>query len=100
MTSRHDQLALQDRLREVLGPDPAATLMAMLPQRDELATKNDLLEVRDELRGELAAFRVELKGEMSELRSDMNGFIRTFIAVQAATVVGATGIVYALVRLT
>ena len=85
--------------------------MAMLPQRDELATKNDLLGVRDELRGEiasvrddlrgdLAALRGELKGEMSQLRLEMSGFIRTFITVQATTVVGVTGIVYALVRLT
>lgn len=57
MASQQDQLALRDRLREILGPDPAATLMAMLPQRDELATKNDLLGVRDDLRGELAVLR-------------------------------------------
>lgn len=37
---------------------------------------------------------------MSQLRSEMSGFIWTFITVQAGTVVGATGIVYALVRLT
>jgi chromosome segregation ATPase len=154
---RHTEL--QDRLREVLGEQPAATLWGMLPTRDDLATKGDLSEmqnllrgeisgvreelkgeitgvrdelkaeitgVRDELKGEMTGVRDELKGEVSDLRTDiatlrtemehryatrddvramadrfvdvMAGHVRTFIVVQAATVVGMSGILFGLLR--
>jgi len=160
MTSQQEQITMQEKLREVLGTGPAATLISMLPRSDELATKTDLFELRDELRGDMADFRAELRGDMSdfraELRGDMadfraemkgemagskselkddlagvrtevaflrqeielkyatkddllaaiygfndtiSGHVRTFIVVQAATVVGMSGILYGLLRL-
>lgn len=133
-------IELQDRLREVLGDQPAATLWSMLPGRNDLATKTDLSELENSLRGEIAGVREELKGEVAELRSDlasmrlemehrfegmedrfegmehrfatkddlfavmnqwnegMRGYVRTFIVVQAATVVGMSGILFGLLR--
>jgi hypothetical protein len=112
--------------------------MSMLPRSDELATKTDLFEFRDEMRGDMAAFRAELKGEMADFRAELkedlgavrtevaflrqemelkyatkddllaaiygfndtiSGHVRTFIVVQAATVVGMSGILYGLLRL-
>lgn len=110
----------------------------MLPGRDDLATKTDVLEsedrlkgrytaLREELKADNAALREELKGEIAELRTDvatlrtemahryatkddvlgltetfnqaMQGHVRTFIIVQAATVVGMSGILFGLLRL-
>jgi hypothetical protein len=138
MTSQQEQITMQEKLREVLGSGPAATLMSMLPRSDELATKTDLFEFRDEMRGDMAAFRAELKGEMADFRAELkedlgavrtevaflrqemelkyatkddllaaiygfndtiSGHVRTFIVVQAATVVGMSGILYGLLRL-
>lgn len=39
MTSHAERNALYSRLQEVLGAEPAATLMTMLPSGDVLATK-------------------------------------------------------------
>lgn len=117
---------LQDRLREVLGEQPAASLWGMLPTRDDLVTKGDLSEMQNLLWGEITGVRDELKSEISELRTDiatlrtemehryatrddvqamadrfvdvMAGHVRSFIAVQAATVVGMSGILFGLLR--
>lgn len=90
--------------------------------------KGDIAGLRNELKGDIAGLQTELKGELTDVRSELrfirqemelkyatkadlvelkNGFdasfhsyVRTFIATQAATVVGVTGIVYALTRLT
>jgi len=83
----------------------------MLRTHDDLATKADLASLGErlqtaiasmhtELKTEMAAMRTELKQVDAAIRADLHSFIRTFITVQAATVVGATGIVYALFRLT
>jgi hypothetical protein len=128
MTSQQEQITLQEKLREVLGGGPAATLMSMLPHTDDLATKADLFEVRQALRSDMASLKEELKGEMASIRTEVaflrqemelkyatkddllaavNGFndtmaghVRTFIVVQAATVVGMSGILFGLLRFT
>ena len=124
MTSQRERVELHDRLNEVLGSDPAATLWNMLPVQDDLATKSDIASVRDELKGEIADVRTELadvRTEIAFMRQELDlkyatkadlldlkrgfddsfhAYLRTFMATQAATVVGVTGIVYALVRLT
>jgi len=130
MTTGQERTALTDRLGEVLGVAHATTLMSMLAahDRDDLATKADLSALREELRGEMSELRTELRSEMSELRTEVtairqemdlkfatkddllamrdgfdsafHSYVRTFIATQAATVVGVTGIVYALTQLT
>ena len=109
-------IELQDRLREVLGEQPAATLWGMLPGRDDFATKADLSAVRDELKSEMSDIRTEIglirsemelkfatKDDLLEVRRDfessVQGMVRTFIAVQAATVVGMSGILFGLLRL-
>ncbi len=74
---RRDLFAALDH---ALGPDPAATLMALLPQVGwaDMATRADvashatalreaMVELRGELRGELA----ELGGGMAELRAEL-----------------------------
>ncbi|MFP3881066.1 MAG: hypothetical protein ACLFWH_01965 [Actinomycetota bacterium] len=117
MTSQQDQLALRSQLEEILGQKHAATLMTMLPQGNNLATKDDLVALRDELKGDIGDLRSEIssmrsemehrfatRDDLLELRRDfdvsLRAFVRTFIATQAGTVVGMTGIFYALVRLT
>lgn len=119
-------IELQDRLREVLGEQPAATLWGMLPGRDDLATKSDLSEVENTLRGEITELGQEIKGEIAELMTDVatlrtemahryatkedlfvlsdrfnevvSGHVRTFNVVQAATVVGMSSILFGLLR--
>lgn len=124
MTSQRERVELHDRLNEVLGRDPATTLWSMLSVRDDLVTKGDLATLRDELKGDIADLRSdmgELKIEMGFMRQEMElkyatkddmfamvnsfnetmaGHVRTFIVVQAATVVGMSGILYGLLRLT
>ena len=79
----------------------------MLRTQDDLATKadvnavrEDMDSVREDLRNEMSALRTELRQEIVAVRADLRSFIRTFIAVQAGTVIGVAGIFYALIRLT
>lgn len=99
----------------------------MFLERDDLATKSELFSVRDDLKDEISGLRMEMtefkseiRSEVSQLRTEMNlkfatkddlaelkrgfdtsfhSYVRTFIAVQAGTVVGLGGIVYRLTRL-
>lgn len=111
MTTEAKRNALYSRLQEVLGDEPAATLMAMYT--GEPATKTDLIEARDELRGEMSAMRDELRGEISSLRLELKGDIaeiredirelrfavqsnvRTFVVTQTSTVLAVAAIVLA-----
>jgi hypothetical protein len=65
--------------------------MTLLPTTDQYATKVDIASVRTEL--------IELKQDMRELRSELSQFARTFIAVQAAAMVGLTGIFIGVTKL-
>jgi hypothetical protein len=88
----------------------------MLPGRDDLATKDDLSAVSAELKSEMSDIRTEIalirqemdlkfatKDDLLEVRRDfgssVQGMVRTFIAVQAATVAGISGILFGLLRL-
>lgn len=53
--SASDRHRLHRRLDELLGPEDAATLMEHLPPSEwnQLATKADITDLRDGLRGEL-----------------------------------------------
>ena len=64
---------LYDKLREVIGSEPAATSMEILPpmSSSDIATTNDVEHVAVALRGDMAELGSELRGEMTELRSDM-----------------------------
>jgi hypothetical protein len=61
------------KLEEVLGSDEAGTLMAHLPPAGfaELATKDDLLLTRTELKTEMESLKQELKGDMASLKGEM-----------------------------
>jgi hypothetical protein len=106
MTSQARQSELYARLQEVLGPQPAETLMTLFTTRADLATKSDLTELRMELSGEVAGLRGELKGEMAglredmrQLRSELSSFVRTFVVAQLTAMVALTGIFVAVTRL-
>lgn len=76
-TGISDRDSLYVRLREVLGDEQAATLMELLPpDRKQLATKADVLDVKTELKTELKAdvaeLRTELKADVAELRADVS----------------------------
>jgi head-tail adaptor len=59
-----------------------AIAMEMNHGRDALATKAELFEVRDDLRGEITDFRAEVKREFAAVRSEM---AQEFAAVRAET---------------
>ncbi len=61
------------KIAEILGEEEAETLMAQLPPYEwpQVATKQDLADLRAELRGDMDALRTELRGEMSELRGEL-----------------------------
>jgi predicted nuclease with TOPRIM domain len=70
-TGIRDRDSLYVKLREVLGDKQAATLMELLPpDREQLATKADILDLKTELRADLAELKTELKADVTELRSE------------------------------
>jgi predicted nuclease with TOPRIM domain len=70
-TGIRDRDSLYVKLREVLGDEQAATLMELLPpDREQLATKADILDLKTELRADLAELKTELKADVTELRSE------------------------------
>ena len=94
---------LARRLEQVLGREEAETLMAQLPPYDwpDLATKQDLAELRGDMeqlrtdfKGEIEQLRTELKGDMAQLRGEMSlemaKHVRTHI-IATVTAVAATG---------
>jgi hypothetical protein len=81
------QVATLDILtkRARLDPEVAraigdAIAMEMNHGRDALATKGELIEVRDGLRREISDFRAEVKGEFAAVRSEM---AHEFTAIRA-----------------
>lgn len=83
-----DRRELWGSLREILGEPQADTLMSMLPAQPlpELATRDDLLGLRGELRADMSALSSDLRGEFraeigqlraefGELRGEVRGEI-------------------------
>jgi len=66
-----------NRLAAVLGQKEAGMLMEYFPPLGwaEMATRQDMNGVRDELRGEMALVRTELRGEIELVRSELRGEI-------------------------
>jgi hypothetical protein len=96
------------KLEEVLGSDEAGTLMAHLPPAGfaELATKDDLLltkselkteleSLKQELKGEMASLKQELKGEMASLKAEMESLARRVIMWTSSMVLAAGGLAFA-----
>jgi hypothetical protein len=91
--SRHQ---LHQRLREVLGPEEAGTLMAHLPPAgySELATKNDLRQLRDELELKMDGMRHELRGEIQLVGAHIDKTARTLTVSLVTIMAVMNGIVF------
>jgi chromosome segregation ATPase len=71
-TGIRDRDSLYVKLREVLGDEQAATLMELLPpDREQLATKADVLAVKTALKADIEELRTELKADIAELRTEL-----------------------------
>jgi len=93
---------LHQRLREVLGPEEAGTLMAhLLPGAyTELATKADLRQLKEELELKMDAMRHELRGEIQQVRADMYKNTRTLTLSLVTVMAIMNGIVFTALSLT
>jgi len=89
--SRHQ---LYQRLQEVLGAAEAATLMEHLPPGGvgQLATKDDLRRVKEELEHKMDAMR-------NELRTEIHQTARTLMLSMTTVVAVLNGIVFAALKL-
>jgi hypothetical protein len=112
-TGTRDRDSLYVRLREVLGDEQAATLMELLPpDREQLATKADVLDVKTELRADLAELRTDvslLNERMDRMESLMVMFderlwefhgalrsqTRTFVTATVSSMMGVGGLAFA-----
>jgi hypothetical protein len=112
-TGTRDRDSLYVRLREVLGDEQAATLMELLPpDREQLATKADVLDVKTELRADLAELRTDvslLNERMDRMESLMVTFderlwefhgalrsqTRTFVTATVSSMMGVGGLAFA-----
>lgn len=90
--------ALYNRLRDVLGPEHADTLMERwsVATSSELVTKADLAKsgdrLRDDFRSEMAAFRAEVRSDISSLRrevAELNAAMRDYQKTMLLAVVGS-----------
>jgi hypothetical protein len=110
-TDARARLDLLRSLEATLGPDPAATLMSLLPPApEELATRQDLAELRSgmaELRGEMALMRGELVNEIGRVCEEVAGTFgqlvvqqRTLLLTLVATVIALAALALTLVGLT
>lgn len=97
--SRHQ---LHQRLREVLGPEEAGTLMAHLPPGayTELATKTDLRQLKEELELKMDAMRHELRGEIQQVRAHIDKTARTLTLSLVTVMAIMNGIVFTALSLT
>jgi hypothetical protein len=73
--SESDRLRLFETARRSWGDEAAATLMDLLPPLDwsQVATKQDLAELRSDLRAEIADLRGELHREIGSVRAEIAG---------------------------
>lgn len=115
-----DRDSLYVRLREVLGDEQAATLMELLPpDREQLATKADLSDVKTELKAGVAELKADvadlradfasLKSDVADLKSSMVKFderlwefhgalrsqTRTFVTATVSSMIGVGGLAFA-----
>jgi hypothetical protein len=97
--SRHQ---LHQRLREVLGPEEAGTLMAHLPPGayTELTTKTDLRQLKEELELKMDAMRHELRGEIQQVRAHIDKTARTLTLSLVTVMAIMNGIVFTALSLT
>ncbi len=100
--SRHE---LHEQLREVLGPKVAGALMAHLPVGGEtqLATKDDLRVMKEELELKLSGTEERLGLRMEamrqELRAEMHQMGRSLMLSMTTVMAILLGILFAALRL-
>ncbi|MGF1618845.1 MAG: hypothetical protein ACFCU2_13730 [Acidimicrobiia bacterium] len=112
-TGIRDRDSLYVKLREVLGDEQAATLMGLLPpDREQLATKADILNVKTELKADVAELKADiavLQSDVAELKSAMGKFderlwefhgalrsqTRTFVTATVSSMIGVGGLAFA-----
>lgn len=112
-TGIRDRDSLYVRLREVLGDEQAATLMELLPpDREQLATKADVSDVKTELKADLAELKADiadLQSDMADMKSSMAKFderlwefhgalrsqTRTFVTATVSSMIGVGGLAFA-----
>ena len=108
MASDHDRRELFEALERKLGPVPAATLMELLPavgwgdiarQSDLTAIRGEIVNLRGELKDEMAKLRVDVKGEIADLRGEMKAQLPKLYAANVATAVAVAGLVLAAAKL-
>ena len=82
---------LYRRLREVLGEREATTLMERLPAEGfgQLATKQDLALVKQDLRGEIQLVEERLRGEIHKVARQQTIVYTTIMAVLNGVVMTA-----------
>jgi hypothetical protein len=108
--SEQDRFALHDRLAETLGPDAAGTLMSYLPPVGwaDVATKSDLVVMKDDLRsletglrGEIAGLRIEFRAELVGLEGRMAvrmmSQMKTTLIVMTGILTGYTALIAAFI---
>jgi hypothetical protein len=74
----------KDALRELavaVASEPELRLAVINAVVADVATKQDLQQLRQELKGEIAQLRQELRGEIAQLRREMNTNFRWTIGL-------------------
>lgn len=120
MSTPAETASLYAALEQVLGREPAETLMEQLPAGGHVATQKDIRALEVTLRGDLdsrfdridARFdRIDARFEKIDARFEkiddrlydfhetLRSYARTFLVVQTATVFGVAGIVLGITQL-
>lgn len=67
-----ERLELYELLKPKLDEEPARALVLALPPRAEsLATKDDLIAAKSELKGDVSSLKSELKGDLLSVKSEL-----------------------------
>ena len=113
MSTPAETASLYAALEQVLGREPAETLMEQLPAGGHVATQKDIRALEVTLRGDLdSSFdRIDARFERIDARFEkiddrlydfhetLRSYARTFLVVQTATVFGVAGIVLGITQL-
>ncbi|MCH7901617.1 MAG: hypothetical protein ACE1Y8_00190, partial [Acidimicrobiia bacterium] len=113
MSTPAETASLYAALEQVLGREPAETLMEQLPAGGHVATQKDIRALEVTLRGDLdSSFdRIDARFEKIDARFEkiddrlydfhetLRSYARTFLVVQTATVFGVAGIVLGITQL-
>ena len=113
MSTPAEKASLYAALEQVLGREPAETLMEQLPTGGHVATQKDIRALEVTLRGDLdSSFdRIDARFEKIDARFEkiddrlydfhetLRSYARTFLVVQTATVFGVAGIVLGITQL-